>query len=89
MSTSIRNSQVEELIRQLAREVNISLEQAEEIWSLRFKYLRDSMSSTTHDEIIEKGTVKTIRWMGLGEFYPNKKRITDYIKKRRKKDESV
>lgn len=84
MSTSIRNSQVEELVRQLAREFGITMDQAEEIYSLRFKFVRECMSSHTLDEVAESGKVKSIRWMGLGEFYPNKKRIKRLVNQRLK-----
>ena len=60
MSSSIRNPQVEELIRQLAREFGITMDQAEEIYSLRFKFVRECISSNTVEDICSTGTVKTI-----------------------------
>lgn len=42
------------------------------------------MSSHTLDEVAESGKVKSIRWMGLGEFYPNKKRIKRLVNQRLK-----
>lgn len=85
-SFRFRNSQVEELVRQLAREFNITMEQAEEIYSLRFKFIRECMSSPTHEEVIERGTVDTIAWIGMGQFFPNKKRISRFINSKKDKE---
>ena len=84
MSSSIRNKQIEELLEQLAREFGISKEQAEEIYSLRFKFVRECISSNSLESILETKTVKKIGWIGMGTFYPNGKRIRQYINRKSK-----
>jgi hypothetical protein len=85
---AVRNKQVADLLEQLAREFGITTEQAEDIYSLRFKFVRECMSSTPLDEVYQTGKVKSIRWIGMGEFYPSGKRIKDYITRRKKKEDT-
>lgn len=71
---------VQEIIKKIAKENNITEEEAIKIWKSQFAFLKEQLTSTEFGEKIE--TIKLPKW---GKYYTSEKKlkyIKTYIEKR-------